>query len=479
MIHKMQTSRNQSLRCLTQHLASSSSSSSSSYSAYSALLRKKSRQNQQTTSSSKTTSINQRRNVRRTTNYLSSTTTKNTTTLTAAASAKNRILEESAEEDADEDKAAFVPSKALMDNKSTTTLTTTTTTTSTEKANEQFLAQNNNKKKNEELHMALERNQKCTGKVESVNRGGLILRVLQNKYKAFLPKSQMRATRLKSNSTTTDKKSEEECMREQVGKLIEVKFVEVTEQRVVVSEKLLCLERAVEKLPIGSKQTVVVTNLSDFGAFVEVSKEYNKSKNSNKNANDENTSLLSPIGVEGLIHISELSWNKVQHPRDVVSIGQELDVKVLEVSTDGQRINFSSKQMLDDPLMETLDTIMPVTMPELSFDEADNGSPFMSGDFDGEEGVKMEATLPGLPKICAELLAEEGVEAVIPGRKAVEKRVVSQDLELWLTNVQVEDGYNLLARSGRQVQEIHVVTSLNREAIKRAIKRATRATNIK
>ena len=468
MIHKMQTSRNQSLRCLTQHLASSSSSSSSSCSAYSALLRKKSRQNQQTTSSSKTTSINQRRNVRRTTNYLSSTTTKNTTTLTTAASAKNRILEESAEED-DEDKAAFVPSSAIVDNKSTT-----------EKANEQFLGQNNNnKKKNEELQMALERNQKCTGKVESVNRGGLILRVLQNKYKAFLPKSQMRATRLKSNSTTTDKKSEEECMREQVGKLIEVKFVEVTEQRVVVSEKLLCLERAVEKLPIGSKQTVVVTNLSDFGAFVEVSKEYNKSKNSNKNANDENTSLLSPIGVEGLIHISELSWNKVQHPRDVVSIGQELDVKVLEVSTDGQRINFSSKQMLDDPLMETLDTIMPVTMPELSFDEADNGSPFMSGDFDGEEGVKMEATLPGLPKICAELLAEEGVEAVIPGRKAVEKRVVSQDLELWLTNVQVEDGYNLLARSGRQVQEIHVVTSLNREAIKRAIKRATRATNIK
>ena len=467
MIHKMQTSRNQSLRCLTQHLASSSSSSSSSYSAYSALLRKKSRQNQTSTSSSKTTSINQRRNnVRRTTDYLSST-TKNTTTFTTAASAKNRILEESAEED-DEDKAAFVPSSAIVDNKSTT-----------EKANEQFLAQNNNNKKNEELHMALERNQKCTGKVESVNRGGLILRVLQNKYKAFLPKSQMRATRLKSNSTTTDKKSEEECMREQVGKLIEVKFVEVTEQRVVVSEKLLCLERAVEKLPIGSKQTVVVTNLSDFGAFVEVSKEYNKSKNSNKNANDENTSLLSPIGVEGLIHISELSWNKVQHPRDVVSIGQELDVKVLEVSTDGQRINFSSKQMLDDPLLETLDTIMPVTMPELSFDEADNGSPFMSGDFDGEEGVKMEATLPGLPKICAELLAEEGVEAVIPGRKAVEKRVVSQDLELWLTNVQVEDGYNLLARSGRQVQEIHVVTSLNREAIKRAIKRATRATNIK
>ena len=89
----------------------------------------------------------------------------------------------------------------------------------------------------------------------------------------------------------------------------------------------------------------------------------------------------------------------------------------------------------------------------------------------------MEASLPGLLRICAELLSEDGVEAVIPGRTAVERRVVSQDLELWLTNVQVEDGYNLLARSGRQVQEIHVVTNLNREAIKRAIKRAARATD--
>ena len=59
--------------------------------------------------------------------------------------------------------------------------------------------------------------------------------------------------------------------------------------------------------------------------------------------------------------------------------------------------------------------------------------------------------------------------------KAVEQRVVSQDLELWLTNVVVEDGYNLLARAGRQVQEIHVVTKLSRDSIKMAIKRATSA----
>ena len=317
-----------------------------------------------------------------------------------------------------------------------------------------------------DLMKALESGKKVTGKVEAVNRGGLILRVMKNKYRAFLPKSQMRSSRLKFCKTTKAELTEAEVMKQQIGNLIDVKFVEVTPKRVVCSEKSLIQENAEKKLPVGTQQRVVVTNLSDFGAFVEVI------NNDNSSSQEQ---LLSPVGLEGLIHISELSWNKVAHPRDVCRVGDELEVKVLEVANSGQRVNFSAKQMLDDPLMETLDTIMPVTMPELSFDDSD--SAFASGDFDGEEGTKMEASLPGLPRICAELLSEDGVEAVIPGRTAVERRVVSQDLELWLTNVQVEDGYNLLARSGRQVQEIHVVTSLNREAIKRAIKRATRATN--
>ena len=318
-----------------------------------------------------------------------------------------------------------------------------------------------------DLMKALESGKKVTGKVEAVNRGGLILRVMKNKYRAFLPKSQMRSSRLKFCKTTKAELTEAEVMKQQIGNLIDVKFVEVTPKRVVCSEKSLIQENAEKKLPVGTQQRVVVTNLSDFGAFVEVI--------NNNSSSQEQEQLLSPVGLEGLIHISELSWNKVAHPRDVCRVGDELEVKVLEVANSGQRVNFSAKQMLDDPLMETLDTIMPVTMPELSFDDSD--SAFASGDFDGEEGTKMEASLPGLPRICAELLSEDGVEAVIPGRTAVERRVVSQDLELWLTNVQVEDGYNLLARSGRQVQEIHVVTSLNREAIKRAIKRATRATN--
>ena len=103
-----------------------------------------------------------------------------------------------------------------------------------------------------------------------------------------------------------EESTEAEVMKQQIGNLIEVKFVEVTPKRVVCSEKSLIQENAEKKLPVGTQQRVVVTNLSDFGAFVEVIGE--------ENNDDDN---LSPVGLEGLIHISELSWNKVAHPRDV------------------------------------------------------------------------------------------------------------------------------------------------------------------
>jgi predicted RNA-binding protein with RPS1 domain len=283
-----------------------------------------------------------------------------------------------------------------------------------------------------------------TGKVEVVNRGGVVLRAQKGRFRAFLPKSQMRSSRLRgdfsSGSATTAAEDETKSLEGQIGRLIDVKLVDATPKRIVVSERALLQEGAAEKLPVGETVDVVVTSLSDFGAFVEVC--------DGQGAAD---------GLEGLVHISEISWNRISHPRDAVKVGQRCRVKVLEVNSETGRINFSFKQTQADPLMETLETIMPVTMPEPSIDEDDLS----------------EIPLPGLPDICSSLLKEEGIEAVIPGRQAMEQRVVSQDLELWLTNVFVEDGYNLLARAGRQVQEIHVVTKLDRDSIKKAIKRAT------
>jgi predicted RNA-binding protein with RPS1 domain len=234
------------------------------------------------------------------------------------------------------------------------------------------------------------------------------------------------------------------ALEKQVGNTIDVMITSVESSKIVVSERLLAQSRGASALAVGASASGVVVSLSDFGAFVELSEDDPQAPR-----------------LEGLIHISELSWNRISHPRDVVRVGDEVDVKVLDVAPASgsrpARVTFSLKQLQADPLLETLDTIMPVAMPEPSVDEDE----------------LTDTPLPGLTDICSNLLTEEGIDAVIPGRQAVEQRVVSQDLELWLTTVVVEDGYNLLARAGRQVQEIHVVTGLDRDAIKRAIKRAT------
>jgi hypothetical protein len=110
-----------------------------------------------------------------------------------------------------------------------------------------------------------------------------------------------------------------------------------------------------------------------------------------------------------------------------------------------------------DPLLETLDTVLPPPARE-------DGAGAAPAD---------EAPLPGLLDICDALRAVPGIAAVTLGRRAMEQRVVSQDLELWLTNDPVADGYNLVARAGRAVQEVHVVTSLARDDIKAAVQRCT------
>ncbi|GMP55388.1 hypothetical protein CsSME_00020225 [Camellia sinensis var. sinensis] len=80
--------------------------------------------------------------------------------------------------------------------------------------------------------------------------------------------------------------------------------------------------------------------------------------------------------------------------------------------------------------------------------------------------------LPGLQTILEELLREEGISEIRISRQGFEKRVVSQDLQLWLSNAPaIGKQFTLLARAGRQVQEIQLTTSLDQEGIKRALQR--------
>lgn len=123
------------------------------------------------------------------------------------------------------------------------------------------------------------------------------------------------------------------------------------------------------------------------------------------------------------------------------------------------RITLSIKQLEEDPLLETLDKVIP-----------QDGS-VVPGSSSTSSPYNIEP-LPGLQTILEELLREEGISEIRISQQGFEKRVVSQDLQLWLSNAPaIGKQFTLLARAGRQVQEIQLTTSLDQEGIKRALQR--------
>jgi ribosomal protein S1 len=63
-----------------------------------------------------------------------------------------------------------------------------------------------------------------------------------------------------------------------------------------------------------------------------------------------------------LVHLSELSWDPVHHPEDILAVGQEVKVKVINIDMERLRLALSIKQLENDPLLETIDTVMPVSV---------------------------------------------------------------------------------------------------------------------
>ncbi len=153
---------------------------------------------------------------------------------------------------------------------------------------------------------------------ESV-KGGLIAQI--EGIRAFIPASQLSLRYV-------------EKIDEFVGQEMKLKIIELdkTKKRVVASRKaVLAAEEAEKKKAVWGtleKDTVVkgiVRRLTDFGAFVDIG------------------------GVDGLVHVTDLSWGRVSHPSDVVTVGQEIDVKILNVDVDRERISLSYKQTQPRP----------------------------------------------------------------------------------------------------------------------------------
>ena len=159
------------------------------------------------------------------------------------------------------------------------------------------------------------------GTIVSRVKGGLTVDIGM---KAFLPGSQLEVRPVRN-------------LDGYLGQQIEVRVIKLNKKRgnVVVSRKEILEEEqnarrghTLEQLGEGAILTGTVKNLTDYGAFVDLG------------------------GIDGLLHITDMSWGRLTHPRDLVNVGDEIQVKVLKFDKDKQRVSLGFKQLTPDPWLD-------------------------------------------------------------------------------------------------------------------------------
>jgi small subunit ribosomal protein S1 len=163
-------------------------------------------------------------------------------------------------------------------------------------------------------------------KVIDANKGGLMVKI--GNVIGFLPVSQL-TTEHYPRIEGGDKSKILTHLKSFIGEDLRTKIIDVDEkeEKLIVSEKAAWDEKqkvAVSKFKIGDKVTGKITGVVDFGAFVEF---------------DNN--------LEGLVHISELAWQRIDNPRDIVKVGDEVTAEIIEI--DNTKISLSIKKLQEDP----------------------------------------------------------------------------------------------------------------------------------
>lgn len=157
-----------------------------------------------------------------------------------------------------------------------------------------------------------------TGKVKQVVKGGLMLNI---GVEAFLPASQIDIVPPKN-------------LKEYEGATLTCKIVKISEERknVVLSRReIVEAERNqkrlqfLEKVRVGDLVKGVVKNVTDFGAFIDLD------------------------GIDGLIHITDMSWGRINHPSEILKVGQEIEVVVIDVDREKERVSLGLKQKTPNP----------------------------------------------------------------------------------------------------------------------------------
>jgi len=196
------------------------------------------------------------------------------------------------------------------------------------------------------LEKALEADEQVQGKILGFNRGGAIVET--EGVQGFVPMSQLvsvsrdsvRDAMAAQEGGESEGEGSEPSQPEQlethsdIGKDLELKVLEVNRgrNRAILSERQAVQEQREERkallikeLSVGEVRHGRVTGLSNFGAFVDLG------------------------GADGLIHISELSWNTISSPEEVLTVGQEIDVYVLRVDEENKKIGLSLKRLQQEP----------------------------------------------------------------------------------------------------------------------------------
>jgi small subunit ribosomal protein S1 len=99
----------------------------------------------------------------------------------------------------------------------------------------------------------------------------------------------------------------------------------VSRKQILIEERDALKNDAWGKIEEGQEVTGIVKTVKEYGAFVDLG------------------------GVDGLLHVGEISWNRINHPQDVLSVGQEIQVKILKIETDKKKISLGMKQLISNP----------------------------------------------------------------------------------------------------------------------------------
>ncbi|MBI4049386.1 MAG: S1 RNA-binding domain-containing protein [Candidatus Doudnabacteria bacterium] len=168
-------------------------------------------------------------------------------------------------------------------------------------------------------------------KILDANKGGLMVEI--NGAVGFLPVSQL-ATEHYPRVEEGDKNKILEVLKSYVGQIFDVQIITASaeDEKLIVSEKAVhedALKEKIGKLKIGDLVEGEVTGIVDFGIFMKFGD-----------------------GLEGLVHISELSWNRIDHPKDYYKVGQKVKAQIISIEKD--RVSLSIKRLEPDPWLDLI-----------------------------------------------------------------------------------------------------------------------------